>query len=226
MTATAMKTEEIIRALLASGNLGDVRKGECIRRVHALEEGLWKGRFRIAGYAVEQRSLVVLSEMRVRGWLWENGRPHVHDRWLLATALPSHYPAAMPLVRFLDKVPFNPHVVSRHHLPETAGMPPELQEYVRNGNDGLCCYLKGSEWSPKESMGLPFVYAQVSRVLVGYVHGEAMSLNPVARDWAIRHADQLPLGPPLPWPSRDQWAAAPTAGGEPEAIDWIEEDPT
>jgi hypothetical protein len=110
-------------------------------------------------------------------------------------------------------------VVSLSHAPEAAGLPPELQEFLRRGAEGACCYLKSSQWSANASLGLPFVFWQLSRLLVfENIHGERASLNPIARDWAIRHESELPLGPPLPWPNPQQPAPA---AADSSAMQWI-----
>lgn len=210
----------IADALRSSQNVCDQRKGNCIRRVLDLQNGIWRDRFQTLACAEgEGRSLVLVCQLQVPGLVWQEGQPRPNEKWIVAAGLANNYPMAMPKVQFHQFLPFNPHVVSRSHVSDAAGMPPELQEFLRHGADGACCYLKTEQWSANASLGLPFVFWQLSRLLVfENTHGERASLNPVARDWAIRHESELPLGKPLPWPSPQEPAPAMT---ESEDMEWI-----
>ena len=194
--------EELARRLLASANVCDRRKGRDLGGLLALSQGLWKGRVRIEGLASgPARSLVVISSLEgTRSLLWA-GEPRCHDRWRVALSILHDYPLSRPEAAFLKPLPFNPHVVHGAFAPSVAGLPPELQVYVRNASFGACCYLSSDQW-------------RISRLLAGPVRAEDVSLNRTARDFLLRSGDTLDLGPPLPCPpgpSHLEGVAAPCA---------------
>jgi hypothetical protein len=148
--------------------------------------------------------------------------------------VPHSYPLSVPAVRFTGAVPHCPHIVHASFLSNTAGMPSELQQFLRLGH-GYCCYIRAAQWSSDISYCLALVIWQVSRILVlDKVFGEAVSLNASARDCALRLREEgkTPLGLPLPHPalrrSPDSHASpthveAKRLDSDNDDIDWIED---
>jgi hypothetical protein len=193
--------------------------------------GRWRSRVEVLGLMPgEGRSLIVVVRIGAMGQIWSAGRAAACDSFVLALAIPHSYPLQMPVVRFVRPIPFNPHVVHAGHLPMLASLPPELRDYIRDG-EGHCCYLKSSQWRPGRTCDLSMVVWMVSRILtLERTYGEAGSLNPVARDAAFRLAETkaLPLGEPLPYPHElsagDPAAPAPQNSRQSPPDDESEED--
>lgn len=225
---------EVAGRYLASANTSDQRKGHDLAVLRRLAAGLWAGRFAVpACGSGPGRELVLLCRMGATGLIWSGERAVRHDDFAFAMLVPHTYPLAMPQVRFVQVVPFNPHVVHREHLPALGHLSAELQAYLRQGHDGVCCYLRSAQWSPDTSCNLALVVWQVSRILTGKArHGEVNSLNPAARDEMLRLAEEkkLPLGDPLAYPHEEDAAeegetpeAEPAfAFAEGEDIEWVD----
>jgi hypothetical protein len=183
----AMQAEEVIERCLASSNACDQRKGGDLAHL----------------VASANLSLTAICRLHARGLVSLDRRICPQEQFRFALAIPHRYPLSLPVVKFVGDIPYSPHVVHRSFMPESAGIPPELQEYLRLG-EGYCCYLRSSQWSIALSSNLAVIVWQISRLLtLDKLFGEMGSLNPSARDYAIRLQDegQTPLGPPLPYPS-------------------------
>jgi hypothetical protein len=226
----AVRAADVIERCLASPNACDQRKGADLDHLAAQARHGWDRRFAIEGFAAAARlSLTALCRLHVHGLASLNGRVGPQECFRFALAIPHRYPLSLPVVKFVGDIPYSPHVVHRDFMPESAGLPPELQEYLRMG-EGYCCYLRSSQWSIDLSSNLALVVWQVSRLLtLDKVFGEMGSLNPSARDYALRLRDEgkTPLGPSLPYPSeRGPVARREPSGAEvdasTEAIEWVD----
>lgn len=215
--------EGVIGRLLASASHCDKRKGVDLGGLLELARGAWQGRFGVLGFAAATRgalaAVCALSGTRSLVRADELG-----DAFRFALVIPPRYPLSMPHVQFLDPVPFSPHVVHPESLPDPAGLPAELQGYIRQGV-GYMCYLKADQWNAARG-SLALAVWQVSRILSGRVHGESASLNRAARDYLLRMraaGDQrIVLGPPLSYPidlKRPAVAASPNGD-----IEWEDAD--
>ncbi|GIW89856.1 MAG: hypothetical protein KatS3mg109_0288 [Pirellulaceae bacterium] len=198
----------VAERLLGSPNVCDQRKGRDLARLLALSDTAWHDRLALqAAVPLPDRcTLGLVANLTVTSLAWRSGQPVEHSSWKLLVAVEPYYPLAMPAVRFVDEVPYNPHVLHREHLPDEATLAPPLRLFiaaVRQGYDGGCCYLESSHWQTTPEFDLAFVIWQVSRVLAGVgVRAEPGALNQHACDYFMHLADQkrLPLGPPLPPP--------------------------
>lgn len=197
------KIQKIVQQLLASENVCDQRKGRDLQQLLQLSHGLWRSRFEILGVrTTSDRSLVILCRLQVVGLIWSGDNPVKYNTFICAVGIPNNYPLSKPWIKFLGQIPWCCHVVHQDFVPDTKGLPANLQEYLRQGA-GNCCYTRTSQWTP--SLTLAVVIWQVSRLLTfSKVWGEAGSLNLAARDYALRSAKegkiQLPLGEPLTYP--------------------------
>jgi hypothetical protein len=200
-----LSLQAVIESCLASANACDQRKGHDLSHLLAMQTGLWSGRFVVEGlFGLPSLALAVLCRLRVNGLVWEDGGPRPHEVFRLVLLISHNYPLLVPGARFVDEVPYCPHVVHGSFLPDTAGIPSELQTYIRMGQ-GNCCFLRTAQWSSDLSCNLALVVWQISRILTfDKVFGEAGSLNASARDFAIRlrETGTAPLGSPLPHPDR------------------------
>ena len=174
-------------------------------RLRVLGRVLWANRFEILGFGGRpDGALSMLCRLRATGLIWQ-GEPGPHDTFTFTVDIPRYYPLSPPGIRFVEPVPFCPHVVHEQFLPAMEHVPPEFQAYLRAGGHGNCCYLRSSQWSSDPAThDLAIVVWQLSRVVtLGKAVGEVQSLNPRARDHALRlaQADRLPLGKSLPYPS-------------------------
>jgi len=219
-------SEDVIRQLLASDSVCDLRKGNDLARLHTLSQGPWAGRFAFLGFGGNpDGSFTMLCRVHTTGLVWQ-GEALPHDVFTFAAVISRYYPLSLPRIKFADPVPYCPHVVHKEFLPPMAHVPTEFQEYVRKGGHGNCCYLRASQWSSDSAThNLAVVAWQVSRVLtLGKAFGEAQSLNPAARDHARRLAEdhRLPLGDSLPYPHDDEQQQPTVLCGEkPEdVIEW------
>jgi len=199
-------TEAIIERLTASENVCDNRRGADLQELLTLSRGPWRERFEILRFAsMEEGALAVVCRLSVTGLVCRDGQPVRHGAFVCALGIPNSYPLAPPTVQFLGTIPWCGHVVHKDFLPEVSQLPPFLQEYLRQGH-GRCCYVRSSQW--RADVGtLAIALWQVSR-LVSFdkTRGEVASLNPMARDYARRLAEDggsVPLGPPLPYPRVD-----------------------
>jgi hypothetical protein len=215
----------ILHVLTMSANVCDRRKVRDLRGLEAFCRGPWRDRFEIvkAG-SMPDRSLGMVCALRANGLVWANGAPQAHDIFAFVLGLPPNYPVAIPSVRFLDPVPWSPHVVHADFLPPLNGLPAEFQEYVRQGH-GHCCYLRTFQWTPDAATHtLATVAWQISRILtLSKSWAEVNSLNLVARDHALRLAREgaVPLGAPLPCPTAPpDAAAADDEDGEDPDVEW------
>jgi len=230
----AVPVEEIIDRCLASSDVCDQRKGGDLRHLAMQVQDRWRGRFAIKGFnASGDLSLTMLCRLQVAGLVSRDRCICPHEQFRFALSIPHRYPLSLPGVRFVGEMPFCPHVVHRSFMPQMTGIPPELQEYLRLG-EGYCCYLRSSQWSVDLSCNLALVVWQVSRLLTfDKLFGEMGSLNPSARDYALRLRDQgkTPLGRSLPYPAeRPSAAGRESAGGASvmdadescDAIEWVD----
>jgi len=197
------KIQKIVKQLLASENVCDQRKGRDLQQLLQLSQGSWRSRFEVLGArTTTDRSLVILCRLQVVGLIWSGDKPVSNNTFICALGIPNNYPLSKPWVKFLGQIPWCCHVVHRDFVPDSKGLPANLQEYLRQGA-GNCCYTRTSQWTP--SVTLAIVIWQVSRLLTfSKVWGEAGSLNLAARDYALRTAKEgkirLPLGEPLAYP--------------------------
>lgn len=220
--------------LIESENVCDQRKGRDLHRLSQLStSGPWSEWF-AADCVVplgRQRTLTLLGRLRTASLVWAR-RPQPHDDWTLMIAMPPYYPLAMPQLRFVGQVPYNPHVLHRDHLPSEGDVPSELRRFVaqlREGYDGGCCFLDTTQWKATPQFDLALVVWQTSLILTGArIHGERGALNNHARDHYLRLAEQgaLPLGPALPapvLPAFDSEGEAETLADD-EIMQWDAED--
>jgi len=220
--------DQVVARLGASPNVCDQRKARDIHMLNTLAEGHWSGRLAPLGADCgRQRSLDVAVQLDVPGLVWR-GQPEPHRSWTMVVAVPHNYPMVQPEVRFAGVIPYCSHVIHREFLPDEAGLPLELRQFieaVRAGRDGACCYLRHAQWSPLTTHDLAVVIWQVSRILSGArLFGEQGSLNNHARDYYQRldGEGRLPLGPALPVPSNG--ATANKSGRDPRSGDDDDED--
>jgi len=193
----------VVERLIASSNVCDNRKGSDLNELLVLSRERWRNRCRVVQLgSTPEGGLAIVCQLQVAGLTWSDGQAVRRDAFRCTIGIANTYPMSMPDVRFLDPVPWCGHVVHRDSLPEASGLPPQLQDYLRQGH-GRCCYLRSSQWTPAKGT-LVIVLWQVSRLIAfGKGWAEAASLNPAARDHALRLARQpgrLPLGKPLPCP--------------------------
>ena len=133
-----------------------------------------------------------------------------------------------PDVRFLDPIPFTPHVIHPSCPINEAELSQELLGYlerIRRQEAGWCCYVRANAWLPTVEYDLALCLYLVSGILSGArVWGERGSLNPLALQWFQRERMQLPLGDPLPFPHSDATGAAlqPTTDEDEDPIAWEE----
>jgi hypothetical protein len=200
--------DPVIRRLMESKNVCDQRKARDLRVLQELSRGAWAGRLAPLGVVVrpESGSFVVIVRLAANGLVWRDGAPQPNSVWALALEVPTNYPMAMPGCAFAGEIAYNPHVTHRDFVPDPAGLPAALQQFVRmlrdGGRDGVCCYARHSEWRPDLEHDLARIILQVSRILTGaHVWGEHGSLNNHARDYYLRLGTEgkLPLGPALPF---------------------------
>jgi len=198
-----VEPEQVINRLLNSKNPCDQRKGHDLGSVLGLSKACWHRQFCILGFCPgADGSLGVICCLQVRGLVWGNEIPVMRDTFEFVLGVPQNYPLILPTVQFVRLIPYNPHIVHPSFMPNTVGLPAELQEYARQGA-GYCCFLRHTQWSMDLSCNLALVIWQVSRILsLNKVFGEAGSLNKAARDYVIQlqKTGGLPLGPALPLP--------------------------
>lgn len=226
-----LRVDQVIRGLIASPNACDRRKARDVQGLVQLSTGAWAGRFALAGAVAQpDGTLHIIAQLTVRGLLW-NGKPQAHEQWLLALGMRPNYPLTMPGARFLNIVPYNPHVAHRAFVPEEHGLPADLQQFIqalRMGQDGGCCYARATEWSPAITHDLALATWQLSRVLTGtQIFGESGALNRDACDHYLSLGDQglLPLGPALSIPHTDEAGAVAELQARAEAedpdVEWV-----
>ena len=212
-------------ALSRSESSVDRRKGNDLGQVVELTDGVWSDRLSLLDVGPgPRRTLVVSVRLDVTGLIWQ-GDAQPHRGFDVALAIPNNYPLAAPLVVVNNPTPFSMNVLHGDFVPNPQGLPGELQQILRDGHDGFCCYSLASEWCADLDHNLALVLWQVSRILVGAkIHGEQYALNRQARDryLQLRQDGLLPLGPALPTPV--SLAAVAAGGPMDEAIEWIEED--
>ena len=204
-----MTVESVIQRLVASPNVCDQRKGRDIGMLQELGQRAWAGRLAPMGIhpGPGGRSFFVVGRLRTAGLAWRNGEPQQNSIWTMALEVQASYPLVMPGCVFVGQEnPYNPHVTHRSFIPDAAGLPPVLQQYLRTlregGRDGVCCYARSTEWKSDASHHLALIVWQCSRILCGArLWGERGSLNNDARDYYLRlgREGKLPLGPALPY---------------------------
>lgn len=205
---TGMDVADIVRQLQGSANAWDQRKGVDLTEILALSQNEWRDRVALRAFARGPRRtlLAIVNLAGTKSLVWE-GKPTQVDKFTFAMAIHNSYPQSMPFVKFMVPVPFNPHVVNLAFLPDdTAGIPAELQAYLRQGS-GNMCFLRSEQWNPARD-SLAVVIWQVSRILSGRIRAEAASLNQAARDFLLRGEPGFELGPPLPFPCAGRSSAA------------------
>ena len=199
-------TDLVIRRLMESKNVCDQRKARDLRTLQDLSRGAWAGRLAVLGVLVrpESGSFVVIVRLHANGLVWRDEAPQPNAVWALALEVPTNYPMAMPGCAFIGEVPYNPHFTHKAFMPDPAGLPAPMQQFLRTlrdrGTDGVCCYARHSEWKPDLEHDLARVILQASRILTGaHLWGEHGSLNNHARDYYLRLGSEgkLPLGPAL-----------------------------
>ena len=240
-----LRIDHVVRNLVASPNVCDRRKARDVQALVQLSTGPWAGRFALAGAVAQpDGTLHIIARLTVRGLIW-NGEPQGHEPkyprespkissntlWLLALAMRPNYPLTMPAARFLNIVPYNPHVAHRAFVPEEHGLPADLQQFIhalRMGQDGGCCFARATEWSPAITHDLALATWQVSRVLTGaHIFGESGALNRDACDHYLSLGEQglLPLGPALSIPHTDEAGAVAElqarADAEDPDVEWV-----
>jgi hypothetical protein len=216
----------VVEPLLASKNPNDRRKGRDLRRLVALQQGAWAGRVAVLGARPgERRTLEILVQIRAAGLVWD-GSPQPSDTFQVMLGIPNNYPLSPPMV-ILRPTPFHPNVLDRHHLPNTHGLPAELQQLVNDGHDGACCYVMASEWTPDLDHDLVLVVRQIARMLGGRMRGEKYALNIPARDYYLKLQAEarLPLGPALPLSVDEEPGTNDPVSEEvaDDAIEWVDE---
>ena len=200
---TCKTTADIVQRLVASKNVCDQRKGADLQELVALSRGPWGSRVEVLEFgSLPEGGLAVVCRLSVPGLIWSEGQPIRHGDFVCVLGIPNSYPLAPPTVQFLGAIPWCGHVVHKDSMPDVSQLPAFLQEYRRQGH-GRCCYIRSSEW--RADIGnLAIVLWQVSRLVsLAKDWGEIASLNPSARDYRQRLAEQtgrLPLGHPLPYP--------------------------
>lgn len=227
------RMEEIIGQLMASENVCDTRKAVDLTQLLTLSRGRWRDRFGILRMgSTPEGGLAVVCGLEAAGLIWSGDAPVDHGSFICAVSIQNNYPLCVPGVQFLRPVPWCGHVVHKDFLPEASWLPAHLQGYLRQGH-GRCCYVRSSQWG-SDTGSLAIALWQVSRlVTLTKEHGESGSLNPTARDYALRLGEEggrLPLGPPLPYPHDDGAEAADTvvvaAAAAPDEdaadIEWID----
>jgi len=228
----------VIRPLLGSENPSDRRKGRDLLQLAALENGAWSERMALLGARPGyRRTLDVLVAIRAAGLIFGSSIED-RDTFQMVLGIPNNYPMAGPLVTFVnDPAPYHPNVLHRDFLPDTRGLPAELQQLVNDERGGACCYSMASEWTPDLDHSLATVVRHVSRLLVGAkLRGEEYALNTHARDYYLKLKQQgrLPLGPALPLPgvsgdpaallgAADSAEDADADEAVDDAVEWIEE---
>jgi len=221
--------DDVVQRLLASANVCDQRKGRDLAQLLDLSRGPWAGRFQVLGFRPgPDRSLGVVCLMRANGLLRSGAQPEPLDTWFFVLAVPHSYPLAAPVARFIRAIPYCGHVVHPRFLPDLTRLPAELQEHLREGA-GHVCWVRSGQWTADASNSLAVAVWHVSRLITfAKSHGEAGSVNPSARDYALREAEagRLPLGPPLPYPlengapgAADCTAATDEAGDD--DVEWV-----
>jgi hypothetical protein len=222
---------EVIRQLRESTNVCDQRKGHDLEEVVTLTRTAWADRLTVCGFLKGARRslLAVCSLTGTKGLVWE-GAPAVADRFRFVAGMNPDYPLSLPFFKFLTPaIPWNPHCVHPAFVPgDTAGLPAEMQAYLREGQGNLC-YIQWHQWNAKND-SLAVAIWDMSRILSGRFHAEAASLNHAARDYMLRGECGVELGPPLPYPRFS--AAAAAAAGEEEgggeaggkAVAWLGEE--
>ncbi len=232
-TARKHKTgiEKIIERLLASENVCDNRKGNDLNELLILSHKRWRDMFHILRVgSTPEGALAVVCRLQATGLIWSGGQAVRHDSFHCVVGITNSYPLSMPSVQFLEPVPWCGHVVHKDFLPEVSTLSAQWHEYLRQGH-GRCCYLRSSQWSPATGT-LAIVLWQVSRlVTLSKEWAESVSLNPAARDYAlrlIREDGRLPLGESLPYPhdivseiAQSNFAAEGLLEGD--DIDWSDE---
>jgi len=225
--------KQVVGQLLASKNGSDRRKGNDFSTLMNLGLGQWQGRFELLGFASgPRRYLAGICAMQADGLVWSAGQPTPNSTWLFTIGVAPNYPKIMPVVGFQRPMCWCPHVVHRDFLPRADGLPPELQEYLREG-EGHCCYMRSEDWAADAAThNLAIVVWQVSRILtLSKWWGEVNSLNKAARDHALRLKEEgrLPLGRPLAMPQLGwheegsvETATGVAQGDEDDDIEWCE----
>jgi len=169
-----------------------------------MEQTQWKGRVELLELIPKNDVVDLLFRLDVCALVLQDEQPILHEGFALLMQIPKRYPLLKPRVQLVGPtIPWNPHVL--HGAVAEERLPVELRPYAHLGR-GTCCYI--NNWSADiRNHNLPLVIAQISRVLtLTRFHGEAGTLNPEARDDAIRRKErgELPLGPALPFPLLDQ----------------------
>ncbi len=230
-----MTIETVIERCRGSKNVCDIRKAHDLEHVRELATGLWKDRLIVEGlFGTPDLSLAIICRLRVMGLIWNAGRAVPRDSFRLLLLMPHNYPLSIPRVQFVTEIPFCPHVVHASFLPPVAGLPADLQTYLRMGQ-GQCCFVRAGQWSRDPDCDSATVLWQVSRILcLDVMFGEKGSLNASARETAIRMRDEgkTPLGLPLPLPGRSEVAGqgvlpVGNSGENSDAItdiEWIEDE--
>jgi hypothetical protein len=215
-----MTIGDVLGRLGEASSVWDRRKRRDIELLLEETRGSWAGRVTLAGaFAGPQNMLFLAVPLVVDGLAWTGSKPARNNQWLAIMGLPHDYPLFRPVVRFTGTVPYCPHVAHAAFPPDEAGLPPELRRYaelLRQGQDGGCCYCLAHEWTADTAHDLRLVLSQVARMVCGArFHGEGEgALNTHAAEHFVRHAEQFPLGPALPF------LGAEPAGSEEDEIEW------